>query len=511
MNHPYLARTCLLSVLLVLLASCGDAAPRPGASHVSPVATVPPLETQPPESFTATFRPGRIVYAVEATLQLDAVLEIEAISFSVHTKPGGNSDDVRVTLERSYLDRNGSIDAAQGAVRFPLFGLYEAYENDVSIVVNFVGGRAIERSFAIQTPAAPAGQAAPQVLVESVDATLDVSFLLMQVFGAPRVFDIDGELRWVGPEFPEAVFPKSLTRDGFCLGATVSGALYRCDWLGNIQSSHMSDPRYIASHHNFSPGKTGILNTVSVQEPAVSRRLSVLAEMTETGETIREWNFDEIFGSTILAAGEDPSAFVKLGRNWFHMNAAIYDPSDDSVLASSRENFVVKSDHATGEIKWILGNPGKLWYTGYPQSLQPLALTVIGDPPIGQHALSVSADGQFLMLFNNGNGNSGLPSVGDTRGYSKVSVYRIDDVARTAEEVWTYGEEENVYSPICSSAYRTTAGHVLVTYSSPQGMDPFVVVVDSGRSELFRASILGGGCSTAYAVEELGLGDLVLD
>ena len=78
--------------------------------------------------------------------------------------------------------------------------------------------------------------------------------------------------------------------------------------------------------------------------------------------------------------------FVRPGVDWFHNNSAIYDPSDDSIIVSSRENFVIKLDHKTGQIIWIFGDPTKYWYT-FP-SLRAKALTLApgGLYPIGQHA-----------------------------------------------------------------------------------------------------------------------------
>ena len=67
------------------------------------------------------------------------------------------------------------------------------------------------------------------------------------------------------------------------------------------------------------------------------------------------------------AEGDDPTRFVRPGVDWFHVNAATYDPRDDSVIVSSRENFVIKLDYATGTPIWILGDPTKYW-AQFPRS-----------------------------------------------------------------------------------------------------------------------------------------------
>jgi hypothetical protein len=148
----------------------------------------------------------------------------------------------------------------------------------------------------------------------------------------------------------------------------------------------------------------------------------------------------DIFSAYMSGAGDDPALFVRPGIDWFHMNAAVYDVRDDSIIVSSREDFLVKIDYRTGAIKWILGDPTKYWYT-FP-SLRAKALTL--DPggfyPVGQHAPSITSDG-LLMVFNNGLFSANQP-VGQPRGenrtFSVVSAYAIDDANRTAREAWRF-------------------------------------------------------------------------
>ena len=61
-------------------------------------------------------------------------------------------------------------------------------------------------------------------------------------------------------------------------------------------------------------------------------------------------------------------------QDWFHNNSVTYRASDDSLIVSSRENFVIALDYASGAIKWILGDKTKAWFQ-YP-SLSQFALTV---------------------------------------------------------------------------------------------------------------------------------------
>ena len=73
----------------------------------------------------------------------------------------------------------------------------------------------------------------------------------------------------------------------------------------------------------------------------------------------------QIIADAMRARGDDPSAFVRRGQDWFHNNSATYRASDNSLIVSSRENFVIALDYASGAIKWILGDKTKAWFQ-YP-------------------------------------------------------------------------------------------------------------------------------------------------
>lgn len=464
--------------------------------------------SQPP---AITITSGPIAYAVEAHIPVGTSSPIERVTFTIQTRPGGTAKDARVTYARSWLDREGAIDPVTGDVTVPVFGLYADHDNEVAIDVALASG-AHERSTLVIRGGPPPSGPLPTLAVGRKDPALDVQYLLLAGHETPTIVDIDGEIRWRGPDIGRLVLPRAQVPQGMVVGSLRDNTLYHMDWLGNLATTAMDDPRCVLSHHTLEPGKVGWLNTVGWQDGELARPLSVLAEMTITGEVLKIWDFDELFRAHILAHGEDPTLLVPDDLNWFHMNYAIYDPSDDSIVASSRENFVVKVDYETGAIRWLLGNPAKLWYTAYPLSLQPLALSVQGLPPIGQHSPAMSADGTRLTLFDNGLGNLGLPSVGDSRSYSRAVTYAIDPVARTAVETWSYAFGQAVYSPYCSSAAWTPSGNMLIVCSTPSDGSParFEVVAPT-QQVLFDATVAQGQCGVVFRADAFALEDLVLE
>ena len=166
----------------------------------------------------------------------------------------------------------------------------------------------------------------------------------------------------------------------------------------------------------------------------------------------------------MVAGGDNPHAFVgKAPDDWFHNNATTYRASDNTLISSSRENFVIAVNYDTREIKWILGDPTKQWYE-FP-SLRRYALTLGPNtlPPIGQHAVSVSGD--QLLLFDNGAASVDHEPPGETRDYSAVRKYQIDPTTFTATEIYTYNHDPAIYSPFCSSVYEDAPNNYVIDYT----------------------------------------------
>jgi len=200
--------------------------------------------------------------------------------------------------------------------------------------------------------------------------------------------------------------------------------------------------------------------------------------------------------------------------DWFHMNTAIYDPSDDSVILSSRENFLIKVDYTTKAIKWIFGDTTKYWHT-FP-SLRSKAITLTGGGlvPIGQHGINFAPDGS-LLLFNDGlasfNQPAGAP-VGQSRAYAAVSDYTIDAATMTAVENWHYDHGQTYDSGICSSVQQRRDGSLLIDYASSDNHTTMHLVgLDASRTVAFDYELASVSCKAGWYAHPIGLDHLFLD
>lgn len=173
----------------------------------------------------------------------------------------------------------------------------------------------------------------------------------------------------------------------------------------------------------------------------------------------------------MLQNGDDPSAFVRPGTDWFHLNASTYDPSDNTVIVSSRENFLIKLNYLTHDIVWIFGDPTKYWYTFPSLRAKALILDAGGDYPIGQHAVSVTSDG-YVMVFNDGQASVNQPpgeSAGLQRAYSEVNAYSVNADSMTAHQVWNFNYGQSLFAAYCGSSYEAPGKSYLVDFATANG------------------------------------------
>lgn len=373
----------------------------------------------------------------------------------------------------SYLERRGHASAGGATVTVPVFGLYANYANQVNIDLRLASGSQQQLRVEIATAAYsdPNGiYDRPNILKPRTagDSLSFDYFYMKSALGSPVVVDTDGQLRWVVPGKTGSL--TSLFHDNrFIVGDNTSLRLLRLELDGTASEVFLSATGLTNFHHSIDPGKVGLLAEMDAQRNGVAVIESTLAEIDpDTGTVLKQWDLADSLSRFMQSRGDDPALFVRPGADWFHMNAATYDPSDDTLIVSSREDFVVKIDYASGDLVWILGDPTKYWHGFQSLAAQSLTLRAGGLYPIGQHSVSITHDG-LLQIFNNGLGSLNQPAgapAGDARSHSAVSVYAIDAAGRTAVEARRFDYGQRIYSGFCSSAYQAPVGaSMLISYA----------------------------------------------
>jgi arylsulfate sulfotransferase len=390
------------------------------------------------------------------------VVGFEFAQFQIRPKRGSDTRPIQARYARSYLEARGYFDSKNGELTIPVFGLYAGRPNRVMLTLGF-SDRNRRFPLKITTPAYDGGTYSNPTVIQPrlPGTTLSYDFILLKNYSDPTtpiIIDTDAEIRWVSTA---GVGAQNCMLFDNAFYVTSGTSLLRTEFDGvTTVVADYSGIGVTGFHHNIDPGREGMILDVDT----VDQTESVNLEVDAAGNLLRTWNFADIISAAMIAGGEDPSGFVyPAPTDWFHNNACAYRRSDNSLIVSSRENFVIAVDYDSGNIKWILGDPTKHWYQY--QSLRQFSLTLALDtlPPIGQHAVSVKGD--QLLLFDNGTGSSFQQPPGETRTYSAPRKYRIDLGAFEATETWHYYPDPSVYSPYCSSVYEDAPDNYVIDYT----------------------------------------------
>lgn len=160
-------------------------------------------------------------------------------------------------------------------------------------------------------------------------------------------------------------------------------------------------------------------------------------------------------------------------EDWAHTNAILVDPRDSNYLVSCRNQDVIfKLDRASGKVVWLCGSPIGWRAPWSALLLQPKRAK--GRPfewNYHQHTPRFQPNGN-LLVFDNGNGRATPPflELRDSFRYSRAVEYRIDEAARTIEQVWAYGSSAKPWYSFFLGGVEPLpeTGNVLVTDGGKQ-------------------------------------------
>ena len=414
---------------------------------------------------------------------------LQSITFTIVPKPGSTAKALSVTYSKAYLVAQHKLNGRVKEATIPVFGLYPGYVNTIRITEKEVYRKA--KTTTVQmTTAEYTGyfSAATRIDVTPRNAAipLDYSYMLVKHLYnglGPVVLDIDGNIRWAGRpgmNSQGAYFWNGSIYLDNGEGWASGSKLFRMDMTGALtEVADYASEGVWGLHHNYDLGKNGLLLEVNLNVDGATHIESTIFEVNKSGVILDRWNITQIVREAMIAGHDDPNAFVRDGADWFHNNAATYWAATDTLVVSGREDFVIGIGYTDKQIKWILGDLSKAWAT-YP-SLRAYALTMSAGSiaPIGEHAVSITPDGN-LMLFDNGEHSYNQTPAGDDHTYSSPRKYSINLVTKTATEVWNFKHNESIKSIICSSVYQQGSSY-LIDYA--HGNDGYLHLVGVGTQD----------------------------
>ncbi len=137
--------------------------------------------------------------------------------------------------------------------------------------------------------------------------------------------------------------------------------------------------------------------------------------------------------------------------DYIHVNAYDMDADGNFLFAFRNTCEVVKVNRVTGEFMWRMGGKNNQFtFFGENEANKPAYFTFA-------HGFKRLPNGNFLMFDN---GNLHVPMV------SRVVEYKIDQVNKTATQVWQYHHMPEVYAPTRGSVQRLPNGNTVIGWGS---------------------------------------------
>lgn len=422
--------------------------------------------------------PGPTPFIENITANTAGTAPLSYVAYQIAPKTGSHTRPITVIYTASHLAAEGDVTST--SVTVPVFGLYAGSTNNVSLYYIFGDTAAtISTAFTKTTVTTapyidPCNRLNTPALQQNRTSTSNIGFdlfLLKNYCSSdfPAIVDTDGNVRWVGDAHVGT--PSSILYNNAIYASDGHSGVNKITLDGIVTKLADYSAGYNVTstgHHNFDPGRNGIIIDVNTTTQIESTELEI---DPHTGKVLQVWDMGQIISAAMIAGGDGDkvSQFVyPVGTDWFHNNASTYNRADNTLILSSRENFVIAVDYDTPadgvkKIHWILGDPTKHW-AQFP-SLQKFALTPTSGTviPIGQHALSIDHLGN-LLLFDDGTGSTFQQPAGATRTQSAARSYTINTANMTANEVFTYAPQGK-YSAFCGSVYEATPGNYLVDFT----------------------------------------------
>ncbi|MCH9682001.1 MAG: aryl-sulfate sulfotransferase [Deltaproteobacteria bacterium] len=432
--------------LLLLLTACGDDLPsgndgssgdtasaQTGDSTAEP-ATTNPVDTDA-DSTSTTGTPLSVEHEVVTypaqPMVADLVLHVSQPASATVSHP-----DPGVVI--------ASQPSEKGTLRFRLRGMLPATTHAIDYTVSTENDE-VGDTVDIDLPAAlPGFQAAFSIETTGIDPLPHYRLFDQAPFpitGATGLFMVDtaGITRWylgavTKTTNADAIWAAAKLLDDGSVLYLVDNGIWRRDELGEIVWELSAESLGIPSvHHEVMLLPNGNLLTLGLafedidypEDGTVHVAGDTVLEITPEGEIVWEWNsFDHLDPLRVRDGFQIPifdPATGQVAQDWTHANGMVYEPDTDTVLVSLRhQDWILRIDHATGELVWRLGPEGDFtldqgrWF-------------------FHQHSPQWQPDGS-LLLYDNGVGDPDLP---DDQEFSRAVRYTIDDDMGVASEVWS--------------------------------------------------------------------------
>lgn len=380
----------------------------------------------------------------------------------------------------------------------PVIGLYGDFLNTVDIrLINNNGDTVAKSSINVQTGPLPPNMPASIIADVHKAGQTEKGINLVSNFSAgiplkytpgspqiPLMVDNYGDIRWLlnfttHPELNALFYDNGLKRlrnGNFYFGDWWSNKIYEVDLLGKVINTWNFSGTGFVFHHEAheKPDGNFIVTVTKKDAPTIEDYVIEMDRQTHNIKTVWDLKGSLDRERTALADG-----FYSYS-DWMHVNAVLYDSTDNTIVVSGRHQGVAKVTF-DNKVKWIL-SPHRGWgRSGKGEDMRQFLLTPldaagnkITDSAVldgsanhpdfewcwYQHTPIALPNGNY-MFFDNGSVRNYTETVSK---YSRAVEYKIDPVNMTIQQKWQYGKERGLetFSLIVSSVqYLPATNHVL--------------------------------------------------
>ncbi len=350
--------------------------------------------------------------------------------------------------------------------QIPILGLYSNKSNEVTLTMKNKNGVKTKKTLSVITENVDSNY---RIVINSVNQEKmeeGLTFLPTHTYEPTIAIDSNGDIRWKINLSASHIF-KRLEDGNFLMydeveKNTKAGGqrLLIVSPLGEVITSY-NIPYFI--HHDVVVLENG--NFLVTADDNSEYIEDFMVEInSKTGKIVNEFSFRDVFPQSMI----DDYKKTNNSTDWFHQNAIWMD--ENSVIVSSRnQDITMKLSYPEFKIQWILSDS-----EGIDSSLEEFLLKPIGDVkfPGAQHAPMIMPDfdnnkDTIDLLIHDNNfvvtrGNRDL-----SEKYSRSVQYRIDEVNKTVEEIWSFGEElgESHFSIWMGDSDYLNNGNVLTTFA----------------------------------------------
>ncbi|EEI91071.1 arylsulfotransferase (ASST) [Sphingobacterium spiritivorum ATCC 33300] len=424
----------------------------------------------------------------------------------------------------------------------PVLGLYANYNNEVELV--FTDKDGLERgrtSISIRTKPLDISSFPSFEIITAQTARMEPGVNLVSYPGeseldtsCPYMLDADGEIRWIlllkkSPELQylaASIGLKRLKNGNFLSGDMYQNRIVELDLFGKLVRQWDLKKLGYTFHHEVSEAKNGnFLITVTKSSARLNngkpRINDHIIELNPTsGSLVHEWDLVSLLDSARYDTPDanTPQQFAQTASNWAHNNSIAERGND--LLATLRYQGIT-SFNPSNKLKWII-SPHKGWGAAYqPYLLQPLDKQgqPVTDPkvisgevahpdfdwPWGPHTPVVMPNGNILVFDNGYNRHFKPNDLSSDQSYSRVVEYAVDEVRKTVQQVWAYGQNRGrrTFSQALSGVqYLSQTGNILFCPGmgtvTNKGSGGHIIEIDGKTKEVIYELEISSPSYTAF-------------